>query len=117
VIAYSQRYHYPNAWIGDGSDINSTSVHAGDLAALIVSLRLGRVHLIGSSYGSDIVLRLAVEHSELVRTLVVAEPALFSWLVTLQWIKICRVRRYDDSSKGSAERGLGTEVRLYVDHS
>lgn len=83
VIAYSQRYHYPNAWVGDGSDINSTSVHAGDLAALIVALQLGRVHLIGFSYGADIVLRLAVEHPELVRTLVVAEPALVSWLVTL----------------------------------
>jgi pimeloyl-ACP methyl ester carboxylesterase len=83
VIAYSQRYHYPNAWIGDGSDINSTSVHAGDLAALIASLQLGRVHLIGVSYGADIVLRLAVDHPQLVRTLVITEPGLFSWLVTL----------------------------------
>lgn len=83
VIAYSQRYHYPNAWIGDGSDINSTTVHAGDLAALIVALRLGSVHLVGSSYGAEIVLRLAVEHPELVRTLVVAEPGLDTWLVTL----------------------------------
>lgn len=83
VIAYSQRYHYPNAWIGDGSDINSTSVHADDLAALIVALQLGRVHLIGWSYGADIVLRLAVEHPELVRMLVVAEPGLASWLVNL----------------------------------
>jgi len=83
VIAYSQRYHYPNAWMGDGSDINSTSVHAEDLAALIAALKLGRVHLIGVSYGADIVLRLAVDHPELVRTLVIAEPALFSWLATL----------------------------------
>jgi pimeloyl-ACP methyl ester carboxylesterase len=34
VIACSQRYHYPNAWLGDGSDINSTTGHAADLAAL-----------------------------------------------------------------------------------
>ena len=82
VIAYSQRYHYPNAWVGDGSDINSTSVHARDLAELINALQLGRVHLAGVSYGADIILRLAVEHPELVRTLVVAEPALLSWLAT-----------------------------------
>lgn len=83
VIAYSQRYHYPNAWAGDGADINSTSVHAADLAALITALQLGRVHLIGASYGADIVLHLAVEHPELVRTLVIAEPALLSWLASL----------------------------------
>ena len=83
VIAYSQRYHYPNPWAGDGSEINSTTVHAGDLAALIAALQLGRVHLIGFSYGADIVLRVAVEHPDLVRTLVITEPPLFSWLVTL----------------------------------
>ena len=83
AIAYSQRYHYPNAWVGDGSDLFSTSVDAGDLAALIVALELGRVHLIGNSYGADIVLRLAVERPDLLRTLVVEEPGLFTWLLTL----------------------------------
>jgi pimeloyl-ACP methyl ester carboxylesterase len=83
VIAYSQRYHYPNAWIGDGSDINSTHVHAEDLAALITALQLGRVHLVGFSWGADVVLRLAVERPDLVRTLVVTEPGLYSWLTTL----------------------------------
>jgi pimeloyl-ACP methyl ester carboxylesterase len=83
VIAYSRRCHYPNAWIGAGCDPMSTFVHANDLAALISALQLGRVHLIGFSYGADIALRLAVEHPETVRTLVLAEPALFSWLVTL----------------------------------
>jgi non-heme chloroperoxidase len=83
VIAYSRRYHYPNPWIGDGSDINSTTIHAHDLASLIVALRLGRVHLVSVSYGADIALRLAVEHPELLRTLTVTEPALFSWLITL----------------------------------
>lgn len=80
VIAYSQRYHYPNAWICDGSDINSATVHAADLAALIHGLQLGRAHLVGISSGADIALRAAVEYPDLVRTLVVAEPALFSWL-------------------------------------
>jgi pimeloyl-ACP methyl ester carboxylesterase len=83
VIAYSQRYHYPNLWVGDGSDIYSTFVHADDLAALIAALQLWRVHLIGFSWGADIGLRLAVEHPDLVRTLVVTEPGLFSWLTAL----------------------------------
>jgi len=83
VIAFSRRYHYPNAWIGDGSDIDSIPVDADDLAALISALDLGRVHLIGHSYGAEIVLRLAVEHPDMIRTLVIEEPALVSWLVTL----------------------------------
>lgn len=83
VIAYSRRYHYPNTWIDDDSAVLSTFVHANDLAALITALQLGRVHLVGFSYGADIALRFAVEHPELLRTLVVGEPGLNSWLVTL----------------------------------
>ena len=83
AIAYSQRNHYPNAWIGYGSGVYSTTVDSGDLAALIGALNLGGVHLVGNSYGADIILRLAVEHPEMVRTLVLAEPGLATWLATL----------------------------------
>lgn len=83
VIAYSQRYHYPNAWIGDGSDIVSTRSNARDLAHLVERLNLGRVHLVGSSNGADIALRLAVERPELVRSLVLGEPGLPTWLTSL----------------------------------
>lgn len=83
VIAYSRRYHYPNPWGGVGPDLNSTIVQAGDLAALVKALRLGHVHLIGFSFGADIALRAAVDHPELLRSLVVVEPALISWLTDL----------------------------------
>ena len=118
VIAYSQRYHYPNAWAGDGSEINSTTVHASDLAALITALQLGRVHLIGFSYGADIVLRVAVERPDLIRTLVITEPPLFSWLVTLPrgkellaeyGSKIMPAK--ESLQKGDLEHGM----RLYID--
>ncbi|MCS6839935.1 MAG: alpha/beta hydrolase [Roseiflexus sp.] len=83
VIAYSRRHHYPNQVTGDLSDIISTRTHARDLADLITALGLGRVHLIGFSFGADIVLRLAVDRPDLVRTLTITEPALRSWLTTL----------------------------------
>jgi non-heme chloroperoxidase len=83
VIAYSQRYHYPNAWAGDGWDVNSTPIHVADLAALIRGLRLGPCHVVGSSFGGDIALMLAVQHPELVRTLVLGEPGLTPWLLRL----------------------------------
>lgn len=83
VIAYSRRYHYPNPATGDLAGITSTRVHARDLADLIIALGLGRVHLIGFSFGADIVLRLAADRPDLVRTLTITEPPLRSWLTTL----------------------------------
>jgi pimeloyl-ACP methyl ester carboxylesterase len=80
VIAYSQRYHYPNAWAGDGSDVYSTRTHVADLAALIRGLHLAPCHVVGSSYGGDIALLLAAQHPELARTLVLGEPGLELWL-------------------------------------
>jgi len=81
VIAYSRRYHYPNAWVGDGSDY-SAALHADDLGALIRTLRLERSHVVGASFGAYTALVLAVRSPELVRTLVLGEPPLLPWL---QW--------------------------------
>src|SRR5204863_8758483 len=50
ALAYSRRYNFPNR-----NEISSTSysaqVDADDLAMLIERLHLGRVHLVGHSYG------------------------------------------------------------------
>jgi len=75
VIAYSRRYHTPNPWHGNGSDY-SAALHAGDLVALLQSLKLGPAHLVGHSAGGTIALLVARDHPELVRSLVVMEPAL-----------------------------------------
>ena len=102
VIAYSQRYHYPNAWAGDGSDVYSTRTHAADLAALIRGLRLAPCHVAGSSYGGDIALLLAARRPELVRTLVLGEPGLTSWLRRLPGEKRCTRRIWTPSSRPRA---------------
>jgi len=73
VIAYSQRYRWPNTLTGDGSDVSS-SVDEADLVALIRQLKLGRAHLVGHSAGASLALRVAHDHPELVRTLVLGEP-------------------------------------------
>ena len=83
VVVYSLRYHYPNAWSGTGADY-STALHTQDLAALIGTLGLAPSHIVGSSFGADIALWLAHEHPELVRTLVLGEPGLESWLQQLR---------------------------------
>jgi pimeloyl-ACP methyl ester carboxylesterase len=71
VIAYSRRYNQPN--VNRPLPGYSAVGDADDLAALIKKLRLGRVHVIGHSYGAYTALFLAVRHPELVRSLVIAE--------------------------------------------
>ncbi|MBK8900022.1 MAG: alpha/beta hydrolase [Anaerolineaceae bacterium] len=118
VIAYSQRYHYPNAWLDDDSSVLSTYVHASDLAALIAALQLGRVHLNGFSYGADIALRFALEHPDLLHTLVVGEPGLNSWLVTLPGgaIQFAESARTLQAAKTEVQNGnLARGLQLFMD--
>jgi pimeloyl-ACP methyl ester carboxylesterase len=79
VISYSRRYHYPNQNPLTASN-HSALIDAADLAGLIAELRLGPVHLVGTSYGAFTALALAVEHPELVRSLVLAEPPIHRWV-------------------------------------
>jgi pimeloyl-ACP methyl ester carboxylesterase len=81
VIAYSRRYHYPNEWKGDGSDY-SIGLHAQDLVALIKELNIGKVNLIGNSYGAFISLMTAINNPDLVKTLVLNEPPVLPLLVS-----------------------------------
>lgn len=73
VIAYSRRYHWPNAPPTANADA-SLEVQVEDLAAIIKILKIGPAHLVGHSYGGAVALQLALRHPELVRTLVLAEP-------------------------------------------
>jgi non-heme chloroperoxidase len=81
VIAYSRRYNPPN--MNKAQPGYSAIVDADDLAALIKKLNLGRVHVVGHSYGAFTALFLAVRHPELVRTLVLAEAPAVSLLAHL----------------------------------
>ncbi|GAA4404765.1 hypothetical protein GCM10023187_22500 [Nibrella viscosa] len=78
VISYSRRYHYPNE-----NSLTSTShsalIDAGDLAGFISALKIGPVHLVGTSYGAFTALAFAIDHPELVRTMVLAEPPVLQW--------------------------------------
>jgi pimeloyl-ACP methyl ester carboxylesterase len=73
AIAYSRRYNPPNT--NQARPGYSAVVDADDLAGLIGKLHLGKVHIIGHSYGGFTALFLAVKHPDLVRTLVLAEAA------------------------------------------
>jgi pimeloyl-ACP methyl ester carboxylesterase len=73
VVSYSRRYNFPNHNPQTATN-HSVLVEAADLAALIKALHLKRVNLIGTSMGAATALMLAVEHPNMVRSLVLAEP-------------------------------------------
>lgn len=81
AIAYSRRYNPPNT--NKAVPGYSAVVDAEDLAAFIAKLRLGKVHVVGHSYGALTALFLAVRHPEIVRTIVLAEPPAVSLLAHL----------------------------------
>ena len=73
-IAYSRRYAWPNAKpLSDTLDY-SAAQHAKDLAQLIETLDLGPAHLVGHSWGGYTVLKTAIDHPELVNSMVLGEP-------------------------------------------
>jgi pimeloyl-ACP methyl ester carboxylesterase len=78
-VAYSLRYHGAVKWTDDGKQY-SAATHAADLAALITALKAGPVHLVGLSYGGLLAAMVATKEPQLLRTLTLAEPALFSLL-------------------------------------
>lgn len=80
VVAYSRRYHHPNAAPGVGDPPYTAGIHAADLAGLIEALDLAPAHLVCSSFGGCVALLLAAQRPELVRSLVLAEPPLMPWL-------------------------------------
>ena len=67
------------SWNGVGDDF-SVAQHASDVAALIKSLNLGKVHLIGHSRGGAVALQVATTHPELIRTLILEEAGIGSLL-------------------------------------
>ncbi len=74
VIAYSRRYAWPNEQEFDESADYSVRVHADDLYALIKKRNLEKVHIIGHSYGAYTALTMAIDHPEVVQSLVLGEP-------------------------------------------
>jgi esterase len=73
-LALSLRHYYPERWNGVGDDF-SVAQHAADVAALIQTLNLGPVHLLGHSRGGAVVLTVAKTHPELIKTLILEDAS------------------------------------------
>lgn len=99
VIVPDQRYFGSQAWQDSGKQY-ALSTHAADLVALIETLKLGPVHLVGWSYGGGIVLATAAQRPDLVRSVFVNEPSLAT-IVT---------QAADQATLAEERKGLGPAV-------
>jgi esterase len=73
-VALSRRYHYPNVWTDDGGNYTMAQ-QVEDVAAFIRALDVGKVHLVGASWGGRLVGYLAVKYPELIRSVTMSDPA------------------------------------------
>jgi pimeloyl-ACP methyl ester carboxylesterase len=78
VITYSRRCSYPNENQGEVQLLDTVENNMEDLIALIEKLAIAPVHLVGHSYGGNIVAYLAFKRPELVRSLVLVEPGIIT---------------------------------------
>lgn len=76
VVAISLRGYFPEPWKGSGEF--SLDLHGRDVAAFIERLGAGAVHLVGWSRGGAVAVETARARPDLVRTLVLMDPALFN---------------------------------------
>jgi pimeloyl-ACP methyl ester carboxylesterase len=78
VIAYSRRYNFPNS--NPALPGYSAIADAEDLARLVRTLGLGKIVVVGHSYGAFAALFFAIRHPELLSAMVLAEPPAVSLL-------------------------------------
>ena len=83
MIALSRRYAAPNQRQGDVSD-STIQNNAADLKGFIEKVGMGPVSLVGHSYGGFVSAFLAADHGDLVKSLVLVEPAVSTLLVADQ---------------------------------
>ncbi len=118
VISYSRRYHFPNAWVGDGTDY-TVDLHARDLIGLIKTLGLSPIRAVGNSLGAYTVLAAAALRPDLFTRLVIGEPPILPWLKEIPggqpvWDEFMRTTWEPVTlafQSGSLEQG----VRLFID--
>lgn len=116
TIAYSRRFHHPNAPPAP-RDAYDPAGHAADLVALIRALAGGRADVVASSYGGVVALMAARGTPGVIRRLVVVEPVLFSLLEpgapegsSLEPLHLARKQLLD----GDAEQATRTFVSTII---
>lgn len=82
AIAYSCRYHWPNAPASPDAE-HSVVAHVDDLQALLPALGAAPAHLVGNSFGGLLCILVALRAPRLVRSLVLLEPFVLPFFVSV----------------------------------
>jgi len=82
TVTYSRRYNFPNP-PSDPLAYYSALVDAEDLRRLSSALGIKDAHLVGHSYGGYVALFFALKNPGAVKSMVLCEPAILSWLPRL----------------------------------
>ena len=117
VIAPTQRYFGTSPWPDDGENF-SIATHAGDLADFVCGLGLEPVSFVGWSYGAAVCLMMAVQRPELVRQLVLYEPAIASVVDASQDAHDAAADRLEMTARARAHIAEGdarAAVRAFMD--
>ena len=78
-IALDQRYFGTDPWPDQGGNFSMTT-HNNDLAAFINELKIAPVNIVGWSYSGTTVLDFAVQFPELVKSVLVYDPSVATWV-------------------------------------
>lgn len=81
TIIYSRRYHWPNDEIPEEKEY-TMSEQLDDLETLVGSLNASPAHLMGHSYGAFLSLLLAIRNPQIVKSLILAEPPVFTLFIS-----------------------------------
>jgi pimeloyl-ACP methyl ester carboxylesterase len=74
VVAYSRRYHSPNPAPNADADAG-LDLQVDDLFKMMKATGVTSAHLVGHSYGGAVALAFTLQHPEMVKSLVLGEPA------------------------------------------
>jgi pimeloyl-ACP methyl ester carboxylesterase len=105
-IALTMRYFGTDPWPDEGAKY-SMKTHTDDLVAFIQNLNAGPVDLVGWSYSGPIALLVAVQHPELVRSLLLHEPSTLAFVDDPADLKVATEDRTAMVAPGTAAAKAG----------
>lgn len=112
-VSLSLRYHYPNAWADDGRNY-SRMQHVEDVAAFIRALNVGKVHLVGNSYGGFLVGHVALKYPDLLRSVVLGEPSIIAPTSSEGKAALDAIQRDQAKTRAAAKAGEAKQAVMLL---